>query len=50
MITVEGSLCKTKMAEDCVADDIEIQEVSNAVSFSMGDSFESFDALQTKIN
>ena len=37
------------MAEAGVADDIEVQQASNAVFFSVGDSFESFDALQAKI-
>ena len=40
----------TKMAEAAIAGDNEVQQTSiQAVSFSVGDSFESFDALQTKI-
>jgi hypothetical protein len=36
---IEGTLFKTKMAEACVAEaqgvDIEVQQISNAVSFSV---------------
>ena len=37
------------MAEAGVGDGLEVAQASENVSFAVGDSFESFDALQAKI-